>query len=82
MIRELLDQALKAYGERDIYFPEKSRALYKRSNLYRLLDKDHDAQCDANECLRLYRIHRPDDERSFQELNIEDFDKIIVFWSR
>jgi hypothetical protein len=77
-----VDHALKAYWGRDIYFPEKARALYKRSNVYRLLDKDDDARCDAGESLRLYRLYKPDDKRPFEDLKDEDFDKIIVFWSR
>lgn len=45
-------------------------------------DKEHDAYCDANESLRLYRSRKTDDKRPLEELKDEDFDRIIVFWSR
>jgi hypothetical protein len=77
-----LDQALKAYGDRNIYYPEKARALYMRSKLHRQMNRETPANCDQTESLRLYRIFAPDDQRPWEALTNSDFDKIIVFWSR
>jgi hypothetical protein len=46
------------------------------------MGKYADAECDGKECLRLYRQLVPEDSRSLDLLTGEDFDKLIVFWSR
>jgi len=79
---DLFDQALKIYQDRDIYSPEKARALFKRSKVFKSLGQDTKAQKDADEALRLYKLSKPDDRRPLQELKDEDFDRRIVFWSR
>jgi hypothetical protein len=70
------------YQDREIYFPEKARALYKRSKAYTTIGKLADAACDGREALRLYRLSKPHDTRPLDELDDSDFDHIIVFWSR
>jgi hypothetical protein len=70
------------YGDRDMYFPEKARALYKRSKALDVLGRSTDADRDRRESLRLYRLSKPEDLRPLDELDDLDFDKIIVFWSR
>jgi len=81
--RELLNKAVQAYSVRgDIYYPEKSRALYKRHKVQVMLGKKQDAICDADASLQLHRQARPKDLRPFESLTDEDFDKTIVFWSR
>ena len=81
--RELLNKAVQAYSDRgDIYYPEKSRALYKRHKVQVMLGKTQDARCDADASLQLHRQARPEDQRPFESLKDEDFDSTIVFWSR
>jgi hypothetical protein len=70
------------YGDRDIYYPEKARALFKRSKVFRILGRNSEAECDGKESLRLYRRSKPGDARPLGMLTDSDFDKIIVFWSR
>jgi hypothetical protein len=79
---ELFEQAISVYQDREIYSPEKARALYKRSKVYAALGKLSNAACDGNEALRLYRLSQPNDSRLLNELEHSDFDNIIVFWSR
>lgn len=56
--------------------------MYKRHKVQVMLGKIQDAHCDADVSLRLHRQARPDDQRPFESLTDEDFDKTIVFWSR
>jgi tetratricopeptide (TPR) repeat protein len=79
---ELFEQAINVYQDREIYFPEKARALFKRSKVYRGLGKVEEADRDGEEALRLYRLSKAEDTRSLDELDHSDFDNIIVFWSR
>lgn len=52
---KLLDQALKAYGGRDIYAPERARATFKRSKVLRLLDRDNEANENSEISCKLLR---------------------------
>jgi len=65
-----------------MYYPEKARALFKRSKVFKILRRTGEANCDGKESLRLYRRSKPDDTRPLEMLEDSDFDKIIVFWSR
>ncbi|OCL12400.1 hypothetical protein AOQ84DRAFT_437031 [Glonium stellatum] len=78
----LLDQALKTYGDRSVFRPEKTRAIFKRSKVLRLLRKEEEAEEALNESWKLYQEIRPADQRSAKELCDIDFDKTVVFWSR
>jgi hypothetical protein len=65
-----------------MYYPEKARALFKRSKAFRILGRNSEADCDGKESLRLFRRSKPEDTRPLEMLVDSDFDKIIVFWSR
>jgi len=80
--RELFEQAINVYQDREIYFPEKARALFKSREVYRSQGRVIEADRDGEEALRLYKLSKPDDTRSLDELAHADFDNIIVFWSR
>jgi hypothetical protein len=70
------------YGDKGLYSPEKTRALFKRSEALRKLGRLEEAKKDAEDCYRIYRQLVPHDERPLEQLSDSDFDKIIVFWSR
>lgn len=80
--RELVGQAVKVYQDRNTYYPEKCRALYMRTKINHKLNRPVDAKIDEEEALRLYRMYQPADKRDLADLKDEDFDAIIVFWSR
>lgn len=80
--RALLDQALKTYGDRYVFKPEKARAIFKRSKVLRLLQREDEAEAALNESWKLYQEIRPADQRTAEQLCDTDFDKIVVFWSR
>jgi hypothetical protein len=70
------------YGDRSIYAPEKTRALFKRNQVLRRMGRNREADEDAEECLKLYRQIVPHDQRGLEELADGDIDIHIVFWSR
>ncbi|KAF2502331.1 hypothetical protein BU16DRAFT_612008 [Lophium mytilinum] len=78
----LLDQALRAYGDREAYKPEKARAHFKRAKTLRLLGRKNEAAEELQTSWTLYQEIRPKDTRPVEELIDEDFDKTVVFWSR
>jgi len=79
---ELFGNALDAYGDRSIYAPEKTRALFQRAKALRRLKRDIEAQQDEEKCMELYSELVPDHEQTVSELLDSDLDKRIVFWSR
>jgi hypothetical protein len=78
----MFKQALNVFQDRGSFYPEKARALYKRSKVYAVLEKPADGACDRREALRLYRLSQPSDKRLLDELDDSDFDNIIIFWSQ
>jgi hypothetical protein len=86
MSRSLLDQALKIYGDREYYDPEKARALYKKGTLpQHVVGKGIKSKKTLNEALDLYRKlkkEKADFRRGIEELTDADFDDLIVFWSK
>ncbi|KAF2816920.1 TPR-like protein [Mytilinidion resinicola] len=78
----LLDQALRAYGDREAYKPEKARAHFKRAKTLRLLGRKDEAEDELQTSWKLYQEIRPKDTRPVRDLIDDDFDKTVVFWSR
>lgn len=82
-IRSLLDQALKIYGDREYFGPEKARALYKKGKL--LGDIGNDGEAYLKRAMNLYQDLKKgcsDPRRGIDELSDADFDQLIVFWSK
>jgi ATP:corrinoid adenosyltransferase len=86
MSRSLLDQALKIYGDREYYDPEKARALYKKGkSLQHVVMEGNKSNKSLNEALGLHRKlkkEKADFRRGVDELTDADFDDLIVFWSK
>jgi hypothetical protein len=80
--RTLLNQALKIYGNRAIYKPEKARAKFKKNVLLMSLQRLDEANAEREESGKLYREIRPGDLRQSEDLTEDDYDDIIVFWSK
>ncbi|MCJ1382412.1 hypothetical protein MMC17_005525 [Xylographa soralifera] len=79
---KLLDQALKVYGDRPEYRPEKARVQHLRGHLLALLNQQESATVAFNESFHLYRMCSSQDKRPPEELRSGDFDDLIVFWSK
>jgi hypothetical protein len=80
--RLLLDQACRIYGDRAHFRPEQARATYKLSGVLQLLGQPEDADREARNAFRLFRLVHPADERLPDQLTILDYDKPIMFWSK
>jgi len=80
--RKLLDQALKAYGGREIYKPEIARATYKRSKVLHLLGRSDQAREDLMSSRELLRMITRAPVNAEEDLQDSDFDEQISFWSR
>lgn len=78
----LFSQALKIYGDREFYAPERARAKFKNAKLLAVLGQKSDADICFVEALALYRQIMPGDNRAIEFLHDVDFDDIITFWSR
>ncbi|KAL8731034.1 MAG: hypothetical protein Q9166_003685 [cf. Caloplaca sp. 2 TL-2023] len=77
-----LDLALKIFVPRPLLKPEKARAKFIRSLIYKDIGRLDDAVTEAEESTRLYceirRVRRDD----IKDLTEEDFAGMIAFWSR
>jgi hypothetical protein len=80
--RTLLDQALKIYGDREFYAPEQARAKFKKAKLLMNMGEGSAADVCFAEALALYRGLKHGDDRAIVDLDDDDFDDMITFWSR
>lgn len=78
--RALLDQALKIYGDREYYGPEKARALHKKGKLLDTLGKSDESNTYILKAQSLYR--KLEDKEDTHIATDADFDDLIVFWSK
>jgi hypothetical protein len=82
IFRTLFNQALKIYGDREFYAPERARAKFKKAKLLVVLGHENDADICFAEALALYGQIRPGENRGIVDLDDVDFDDMITFWSR
>ncbi|KAF2455839.1 hypothetical protein BDY21DRAFT_61825 [Lineolata rhizophorae] len=78
----LLDQALDAYSNKEIYRPERARAKFRRATTLKALGRTEEAGKDFAKAYELYKAAAPEDNRSLESLTEADFDAIIAFWSK
>lgn len=52
--RALLNRALMVYGNREIYVPERGRALFMRSQVLKMMRKAEEAELAREEAAELY----------------------------
>ena len=80
----LLDQALKIFSLDAYHRPEAARAHYKKGIVLKKLDQEKEANKELDTALRIFNSIVPLEDRvgSIDELDDEDFDYWIMFWSR
>ena len=85
----LLDQALKIFDLDAYHRPEAARAHYKKGNVMLKMSRDgkkekQAAKEELNTALEIYNSVVPPQNRvgNIDELDDEDFDHWIMFWSR
>ncbi len=81
-LRTLFNQALKIYGDREFYAPERARAKFKKGKLLAVLGHEKEADVCFAEALELYGQVRPGEPPGILSLDDADFDDMITFWSR
>lgn len=82
--RALLDQALKIFKLDAYHKPEAARAHYKKGKVLNQIGEDEKAQLDLDAALATFNSIVPPEDRvgSIDDLDDEDFDHWIMFWSR
>lgn len=80
----LLDQALKIFNLDAYHQPEAARAHYKKGNVLNMMDQEEEAKEELQTALEIFNTIVPPEDRvgSIDELDDEDFDHWIIFWSR
>jgi hypothetical protein len=80
----LLDQALKIFNLDTYHRPEAARAHYKKGNVMKQMDQEEEASKEMDTALDIFNSFVPPEDRveSIDELDDEDFDHWIMFWSR
>lgn len=78
----MITQALNIFTTSPFHKPEASRATFKKAKLLQEQKKTKEAAATRAEAIDLRRAIVPEDIRSPHELNDDDFDKMIIFWSR
>ncbi|VUC32070.1 unnamed protein product [Clonostachys rosea] len=80
----LLDQALKIFNLDAYHKPEAARAHYKKGKVLNQLEQDVEAEKEFDMALVIFNdIVDPEDRvGGIDELDDEDFDHWIMFWSR
>ncbi|KAJ5184935.1 hypothetical protein N7472_009775 [Penicillium cf. griseofulvum] len=80
----LLDQALKIFTLDTYHRPEAARAHHKKGNVMKQMDQEEEASKEMNTALDIFNSFVPPEDRvgSIDELDDEDFDHWIMFWSR
>ena len=76
-----MDQALKIYGDRPEYTPEKARAYFLKGNLLVKLQDPEKGRAALEQSFDLYRSYAG--EKSVQgHPGVSDFEDLVVFWSK
>ena len=80
----MLDQALKIFNLDAYHRPEAARAHFKKGNVLEKLDQEEEAKKELDTALEIFNSIVPLEDRvgSIDELDDEDFDHWIMFWSR
>ncbi len=80
----LLDQALKIFNLDAYHRPEAARAHYKKGNVLKKMDEKEEANIELATALDIFNSIVPLEDRvgSIDDLDDEDFDHWIMFWSR
>lgn len=82
--RALLDQALKIFKLDTYHKPEAARAHYKKGNVLKKMGENVKAEQELEAALDTFNSIVPPEDRveSIDDLDDEDFDHWIMFWSR
>lgn len=80
--RRLLDQALKIYGDRPEYTPEKARAYFLKGKLLTTLQDPERGRAALEQSFELYRSCTGKGTDLQGDPSTTDFEDLVVFWSK
>ncbi|KAJ3497234.1 hypothetical protein NLG97_g2061 [Lecanicillium saksenae] len=80
----LLDQALKIFYLDTYHNSEAARAHYKKGRIFHRTGQGEDSEAEFEKALRIYNSMVPPEDQAdkIEDLDDEDFDHWIMFWSR
>ncbi|XWW92674.1 hypothetical protein V2A60_000599 [Cordyceps javanica] len=80
----LLDQALKIFYLDSYHTSEAARAHYKKGRIFQRTGQEEDSVAEFDKALSIYNSMVPVKDRAekIEDLDDEDFDHWIMFWSR
>ncbi|KAJ8125977.1 hypothetical protein O1611_g7661 [Lasiodiplodia mahajangana] len=78
----LINQALKVFSGRHQYRQELARSTFKASQVSKAIGNEDKANEQLREAFELRRALVPDDTRDIDETHEDDYDHLVVFWSR
>jgi hypothetical protein len=76
-----VDKAISAYKSNASFKADTARAKFWKSKTLRLLKRDEEADIEATESFEQYQL-LTEDPRPMSSLTEQDYDSIVVFWSR
>ena len=77
-----LSEALRIFGDKTVFRPEKARALYKESLRLRAMQEEEQAAQVIAHCASLYNEINPGAMKDASDLTSDDLDEAVAFWSR
>lgn len=80
--RKLLDQALKVYGDRPEYTPEKARASFLKGRLLTMLQDPERGRAALEQSFELYRSCVGKGKDLGRDPSTTDFEDLVIFWSK
>lgn len=80
--RTYLAQALKIFQDRPSFRHELARTTFKKGQLLRLMGRESEADDVMAQAYKIRRHLMPQDVRPLEQLAEDDFDKLVIFWSR
>lgn len=82
LFSRLLEQSLKIYRDISWYKPQASRSAFMKGMLLKNMGNDVEGDAQLQRAMTLRKEIVPDDHRSWNQLDNEDFDKVVYYYSR
>lgn len=75
-------EALRIFGDSPVFRNERARALFKLSKLLSACGDRAGSEEAWRQSTELYQVLYPNSGKAATELNGQDFDEAVAFWSR
>lgn len=80
--RHYISRALEIFGSRSYYNNEQARSTFKEAQVLNAMGLDDEAEDAFRKAFQLRHAIHPKDAKTMGELTEDDYDKMVVFWSR